>query len=97
MGLRERAARLDRRVSKILARQAGDLKKDVNRIRRAITPHRISHSLLIIGAGVIVVSISNWLPVLAGVLAGVFAIVYGLIFVDLDGGEQPSVRWRARK
>lgn len=72
-----------------VAREIGALRQDINKVRRAVTPTpaRISHSLLILGAAVIVLSIAQWLPVLAGVIAGVFVIVYGLIFVDLDAGD----------
>lgn len=92
--LKERAARLNRRITELAAREAGYLKEDVKKVRRAVTRSRISHLLLIGGAVVIVYSIAQWLPVPAGIVAGVFTIVYGLIFVDLDAPEAPRRRGR---
>lgn len=78
----------------IASREVRYIKKTLTKARAAITPPRVAHSLIVGGAVVIVASITQWQPVVAGVIAGVFIAVYGLIFVDVDAEPRPKRRRR---
>lgn len=77
-----------------IAREKTYLSEDVARARRAVTPSRVSQTLLLAGALLVVWAVYQWVPLLAVVILGIALAAYGLLLVDVDGADLARRRRR---